>query len=247
MKMNNDLLLISGSDIPFVDAQVIIHQPTIKEISYIGEEALFSGCELLNFSKDILNNEDKINLENKSNFEVFMSIMNDKNSNLKQTRINVMQVLTLLFPEYKISIKDSCILLIKDGEPPHTINTINFEEFKDILVSIFCLKKAKAAQDYNPKGDKAREIAEKLQRGRQKAAAARGQSIDKVAIFSRYVSILAVGESKDMNSLLQYTVYQLFDEFERFNLKEDFDTYIQLKLAGAKDVEEVEHWMKEIH
>jgi hypothetical protein len=35
----------------------------------------------------------------------------------------------------------------------------------------------------------------------------------KVAILTRYVSILAVGEKKDMNSLLGYSVYQLFDEF----------------------------------
>ena len=245
--MLNDLLLISGNDIPFVDAQVTIHQPTIKEIAYIGEEAFFSGCELLNFSKDILNNEDKINLEDKSNFEVFMSVMKDKNSNLKKTRVNVMEVLTLMFPEYKIMMKDNCILLTKEGEPPHIISEANFETFKQILVEMFCLRKTKGAQDYNPKGDKAREIAEKLKRGRQKAAAARGQNIEKVAIFSRYISILAVGEQKDISSLLQYTVYQLFDEFERFNLKEDFDTYVQLKMAGAKDVEEVEHWMKEIH
>ena len=36
--MENDLLLLSGNDIPFYGAQVSIHQPTIKEIAYIGEE-----------------------------------------------------------------------------------------------------------------------------------------------------------------------------------------------------------------
>ena len=44
--MNNDLLLLSGNDIPFVGAQLTIHQPTIKEIAYIGEEA-FYGCNQL--------------------------------------------------------------------------------------------------------------------------------------------------------------------------------------------------------
>ena len=79
--MLNDLLLLSGNDIPFVAAQVNIHQPTIKEIAYIGEEAFFTGCQLLNFSKDILNEEDKSNLEQLSNFEVLMSIINDKMAN----------------------------------------------------------------------------------------------------------------------------------------------------------------------
>ena len=59
--MLNDLLLLSGNDIPFIEAQVNIHQPSIKEIAYIGEEAFFIGCNLLNFSKNILTEEDKIN------------------------------------------------------------------------------------------------------------------------------------------------------------------------------------------
>jgi hypothetical protein len=79
--MLGELLLLSGNDIPFQEAQVTIHQPTLKEIAYIGEEAFFIGCELLNFSKDILSDEDKTNLEDKTNFEVFMSIMRDKSSN----------------------------------------------------------------------------------------------------------------------------------------------------------------------
>lgn len=36
--MDNDLLLLSGNDIPFMEAQITIHQPTIKEIAYIGRK-----------------------------------------------------------------------------------------------------------------------------------------------------------------------------------------------------------------
>lgn len=39
--MLNNLLLLSGNDIPFVSAQIAIHQPTIKEIGYIGEQSFF--------------------------------------------------------------------------------------------------------------------------------------------------------------------------------------------------------------
>ena len=42
--MLNKLLLLSKSDIPFEQARLIIHQPTLKEISYIGESSFFSGC-----------------------------------------------------------------------------------------------------------------------------------------------------------------------------------------------------------
>jgi len=50
-----------------------------------------------------------------------------------------------------------------------------------------------------------------------------------------------------MNDLLRLTVYQLFDEFERFELKQSYDVYFEAKLAGAKDIDEVDNWMKEIH
>ena len=73
--------------------------------------------------------------------------------------------------------------------------------------------------DYNPSGNLARQIADKLRDRQAKLAAAKGNDNQKVAILSRYVSILAVGENKDMNLLLNYTIYQLFDEFKRFQMK----------------------------
>ena len=51
--MLNELLLLSGNDIPFSEAQVTIHQPTIKEIAYVGEDSFYTGCEFLRFSKTI--------------------------------------------------------------------------------------------------------------------------------------------------------------------------------------------------
>jgi hypothetical protein len=60
--LDNELIFLSGADIPFIAGTVTIHQPTIYEISMIGEETLFVGCELLKFSKDTLPDEDKIRL-----------------------------------------------------------------------------------------------------------------------------------------------------------------------------------------
>ena len=245
--MINDLLLLSGNDIPFAEARISIHQPTIKEIAYIGEEAFFIGCELLNFSKDLLNEKDKVHLENKSNFEIFMSIMRERNSPLITNKIDARMVLTLIFPEYQMKFNQNELLLIKDGEEPHSINEKNFEIFKKILVDMFCLNRNGGdGQSYNPGNKRAAEIAAKFARGRAKAAAAKGET-KKIAILSRYISILTVGEIKNMNSLMQYTVYQLFDEFNRYQMKVEYDLFIQAKLAGAKDVKEVDHWMKDIH
>ena len=96
------------------------------------------------------------------------------------------------------------------------------------------------SRDYNPSGEVAKRIAEKLKQRHQKLAELK-EGKQKIDILSRYVSILAVGEHKDMNSLLNLSVYQLFDEFERFKLKMSYDIYFQAKMAGAKDLKEVKN------
>ena len=62
----DNLILLSGNDIPFPECQTAVHQPTIREIAYIGEETFFTGCEILNFSKNLLAEEDKKDLEDKT-------------------------------------------------------------------------------------------------------------------------------------------------------------------------------------
>ena len=242
--MDNELLLLSGNDIPFIEAQVTIHQTTIKEIAYIGEEAFFTGCELINFSKNILPEQDKVNLEDKTNFDILIAILRERNAVMQRNRNCVEMVLALIFPWYTINITSDAIVLEKEEER-HLINNDNFETFKTIFNMMFSFSKDES-RDYNPSGEVAKRIAEKLKQRHQKLAELK-EGKKKIDILSRYVSILAVGEHKDMNSLLNLSVYQLFDEFERFKLKMSYDIYLQAKMAGAKDLKEVEDWMKDIH
>lgn len=245
--MLNDLLLLSGNDIPFEEARIIIHQPTIKEIAYIGEETFYTGCEFLKFSKDILEDQDKVNLEKYSDFEILMSIMKEKNVTIQKNKICMLMVLSLIFPDYIVTLTNDKISL-KKNEEEFFIDNNNFETFKKIVIEMFCLKgDGENTFDYNPQGEISKRIADKLKKRHQKLAEKSDNENKKVAILSKYVSILTVGQQKDMNSLLQYTIYQLFDEFKRFELKVNYDVYLQAKMAGAKDLKEVDDWMKDIH
>lgn len=242
--MVNDLMLFSGIDIPFPQAQIAIHQPTIKEISLIGEESFYSGCGALNFSKNSLSSEDRIALKDFTDFEILMSMINNRSFNTQQTRIDILMILTLLFPDYQIKISQQEISLIKEDES-HLINSGNFEEFKKILIAMFCLKGKGSETEYNPSGDKAREIIEKLNKRKQKIAEQNGDQ--KVSVLNRFASILAIGQKQDLNEILDYTVYQLFDQFDRFTLKEQFDIHLKAQLAGARDLGEIEDWKKDLH
>ena len=247
MAFKNNLLLLSGADIPFIDGTATIHQPTIYEISLIGEECLFTGCELLRFSKDILSNEDKTKLSHLTDFNILMSIMNDKSASMIYNISCARQVLDLIFPLYEVEItQDNIELRDRDTYALNgQINNVNFLAFKNILEQMFCLKKS-TAQEYNVQGELAQKIANKFKR-RQQQLAELSSSTNKIAIFSRYISILTVGEHKDINSFMKYTVYQLFDEFQRYELKVGYDVYFKARLAGAKDLKEPENWMKDIH
>lgn len=247
--MNNVLSLLSGIDIPFDEAHVTIHQPTLKEISYIGQDNFYIGCEYLTFSKEKIESQDKVGLDNIDDFDILMTVMKSNQIATQKGRTAMQLVLLLLFPSYKINFLPMSILLTKDQER-YLIDKSNFNSFKQIISEIFCLSDFRGdSKQYNPGGPQAKALVQKFKARQKKLAElkARGKKDQGISILSQYISILSVGLGKDMNSILQYTVYQLFDEFRRFKMKSDFDIYIKAKLAGAQDLEDVDNWMENIH
>ena len=98
------------------------------------------------------------------------------------------------------------------------------------------------SSELNTSGDMAKRIANKLKKRHQKLSETKETKSEgnKIDILGRYISILAVGLQKDINGLFNYTIYQLFDEFKRYELKMSNDIYIQASMAGAQDLKEVE-------
>lgn len=241
------LKLYSGNDIPFPEAKLAVHQPTIREIAWVGEKNFFIGCEFLNFSKDkFLDTKDKLNSMDKTNFDVFIAMAETDNPQMKKYKNCAKMVLSLLFPNCKVTFADQKIVL-KNKDEIHIIDNKNFEKFKFILSKIFCLKGEGNPESYNPQGDQAKRIAEQLKKGREKVAAQKGSSGKTTpSIFAKYISILSTGQNISVRELLNYTVFQLYDEFHRFNLKQNFDSYVQQALVGAKDLEKPEYWMEDI-
>ena len=93
------LAMICGTDIPVLDCQLVLHQPRLEEISYIGERDFFSGVQTLCLHKTMFI-EDKILLMTTTNFQIFMMIMSEKEA--KEKKEAVIQVLTLVLPDYSV-------------------------------------------------------------------------------------------------------------------------------------------------
>lgn len=244
----NKLLLMSNNSIPFAKARINIHNPSVGEISLIGETVFYSACQFLMFSKESLSEQDKNNLVNLSNFNILMSIVNQKQIN-NLNKVYLELLLALLFPGYRVMFTPKEILLINEEEQTdiHKIDDSNFEDFKSIVIQMFNLDNSIGGEKYNPAGKKAEQIAKKLTQRKKKLSARQQDPNAQIEILYKYISILTVGQQKDMNSLMRLTVYQITDEFQRFQRQYAFEKYIRAKLAGAEGMQEVQNWMDDTH
>ena len=218
----DELLLLSGNDIPFPEANLIIHQPRLKEIAYMTEQKFWMSSQLLAFDKEKdFNDKDRNDLSNWSNFNIIMSMIENKDLASKEAKKNLLSLLSLLFPLYDLAITDGAIVFQLKGDLVNSdeifiINSQNFDKFQQIIIKIFRLGNNKK-DDFNPRGELAKKIADKIRKGQQRRAQLAPEANKKISILSRYVSILAVGENKTINDLMEYTVYQLMDQLNVFS------------------------------
>lgn len=240
--MDNRLSLMAGTEIPVPDCKLILHQPTIAEISYIGEEDFFIGVQTLCLSKTMFIEDERV-LEEVNNFQIFMTVMNDKTTADKKAAVK--KVLSLVLPKYSVMLTPKTIL-VKDDTDSFMIDEDNFEALQEALKMIFCAKTGPMNQQaFNPANAKAKEIADKLMRGRQRVAAQKGEL--NASVFSQYLSILTIGLHIPITELLKTTMFQLYDLMERYTLYINWDIDIRSRLAGGKPENQPENWMKNIH
>ena len=241
--MDIRLALMCGSDIPVPECQLVVHQPKICEIALIGEQDFFIGAQTFCIDKTLFS-QDKSVLDNINNFQIFMTIMSETETADK--KFAVQQLCTLLFSEYKVSFTPRSMLLV-GGERVVTIDENNFEFLQQIVSSICCLKSGAHGQDIlNPQSSKAKEIADKIMRGRQRIAAEKGES--NASIFTQQLSILTVGlNSMSLEDLKNLTIFQIYDLMERYSLYLSWDMDAKTRLAGGKPDNQPDNWMKNIH
>ena len=243
--MDIKLSLMTGADIPIPECQMTLRQPTIKEIGMIGEKDFFMGAQCLCLNKTMyvnINNQQE--LDQISNFQIFIMIINDKN--MVDKKNSVKKVLNLIFPSYNFNFTPRSIL-VNSNEGNFIIDEGNFQQLQNVLSQVFCLG-ASGQEAFNPGSEKAREIADKLMRARQRVAAQQNQGSVGKSVFAQYLSILAVGiSSMSLLDLINLTQYQLYDLIERYMLYVNWDLDIKTRLAGGKPDSKPDNWMKELH
>ena len=234
-----DLALYTGVDIPIPECQIVIHQPSIKEISMIGEKVFMTGVQVLCVDKDQFK-EGKIDLSNTTNFQIFMTIMQEKEA--RENKEYALEALSLIVPNTKVTLTPRALLLNYNGANI-IIDEGNFDNFQEILRQVFCLKRKE--DDFNPANAQAAKIAEKIKKGRARVAHLKGDDVG--SVYARYISTLTVGLRISIDKLINCTIYQINDMLERFSLWTNWDLDIRSRLAGAKGDGKPEDWMRNIH
>lgn len=236
--------LMTGIDIPIPEIQMVMHQPTIKEISLIGEEGFFTGLQFLSIKASAWG-ELSEEIGQLSNFQLFIQLLFDQR--MAEKKEVVLEVLRLLFPKNNPQLTPGSILLNQEGTT-FIIDESNFQALQDMLDRVFSLEGTDKVS-YNPSNAKAAEIAKKLQRGREKVAAQKAkENGGSGSMLSQYLSVLTVGlGSMSLNDLMNLTLYQLQDLIKRYSLYLSWDIDLRARVFGGGSDSPVEDWMKSIH
>ena len=242
---------MTGVDIPIPELLLVLHQPSIAEISMIGEKEFFIALQFLCLHKNNYIKDERLAMQI-TNFDIFIEVLLDKNvyrelSDTIDLKSSIVSLLTLLFGEYQVLFTPQSLILNRNGAESIMIDRTNFDILQKKLREVFCLNTNILGEsgEFNPKGSKAKEIAEKLMRGRQRVAAQKGDNNE--SVFVRYISILAVGIPMPINVLCNCTVYQIYDLIERYGLLLDWDIDMKVRLAGGTPNSQAESFMKNIH
>ena len=229
-------LYLSGQDVPVFECNIAIHQPTIKQIVAFKETSFISAIQLFGKADENIIRIRELNplTEQFTDFQLLMAIIN-QDDNIKK---NINNFFELIFPSYSIEIHDEDIYFYRDKQRVGMINLYNYKIFCETIDNLFGLPTDK--KKYNPVNKKAEEIANKFKKRAEKLAKQKGKQDDSPSLFGSYVSILSVGMNIDINILLNYTPFQLYDTFNRYWKKVNSDFYQRVSTMPMMDVSKME-------
>lgn len=237
---------MTGIDIPIPEMSLIIHQPNINDIAFMGEKEFFTAMQYLCVDKESLIQDESL-LGTLTNFQVIMKVLNQTKD---KSKVNLIRTfLLILFPKCQSVILPSSIILSEKDKDPITIDDNNFDIFQDYMKKILCVNSIFQGDNiiYNPANEAAKKIADKFYQARRKVAELKNKKHQDSSVLTRYVSILIVARILNIDNCKNLTLFQLFDLMERFTAFTEWDADLRVRLAGGKPDKTVESWMRDLY
>lgn len=253
MASSIDGRLIAGLPVKVEKANIAISQPKVIDVCAFGEQDFLTDVNIFTRA-DIFADKIKVGdsrLQSLSDFHVLMYAI-EQDSTMRDDVI--MPFFDLILPDYDKRIESGCIQFMRKGDGSRRVigqlNPVNLCDFSEILGTMFLPYEDSGEEKFNPINDKAQEIAEKLNKARQRRNELKHK--DKktgavaTSVFSNYISVLSVGVGIDANILLRYTPFQLYDSYKRFVAKvayENWERMVTIPFADSSSIEQPQNWM----
>lgn len=244
---NHNLQLILGLDIFVPELELFVHQPTLTELgmTMMSTREINQIVGILTIDGENLDEGVKI-----SNFEAFMLVYDSLKGALKN---NLFLILDLLFPNCVFSFvpKRTIYISVPIGETKKTVmvEENNFNYLQESIKEIFCIDMNKSEEpEYNTKSKRAEELKRKILEGRKELAKRKAKQMDNNDdTLVKYISVVSVSTGISFNEIKNFTMYQLYDILNRYNLWFAYDLDLKIRLAGGEIKQEAEQWTKNIH
>lgn len=245
IERNEIALYLSGQPVLVKECSLLLTQPTIKQIVLFGEDEFLQGVQIIAnykaYAKMVRNAQDEsVDLSSYSDFQIFMIILHQEAAIQKSVKI----FFQLVCPDYDVTFSEYMIgFSVKDDESHATIAAINpftFDRFAEVVKNLYSMKNEKEIE-YNPGNDKAKAIRDRIIEGRRRVAAQKQLTDGKnTSLYGSYASILSIGLSIDINTIYNYTPFQLYDSVLRYYAKMSWDFYQRVSTMPLMDTSKME-------
>lgn len=236
---------MSGAPVPIRQCGMYVTPPTIYQIEQFGEDDFLTGVKIMTASREFTESVRKSNdgFDDAPDLVVVLAVVNADGT----VRQKMLDFMSFIFPDYEVRFSKGSVDFLQgdDGSVKGQINPYNFEYFSYTVKELFWPPEKKEAE-FNPANKKAEEIARKLEAARKRNAQQQGTAGGGDSLFGMYASVLSIGLGVSLRQLYEYTPFQLFDSFNRYVLKIQYDLYMKIKttpMMSTGDGEEPEQWM----
>lgn len=237
----DELQLLTGIDISMPLLGVTIHQPKIKEISFLQEKNYFLALKIfLTRPSDY-----KILDSEVTSWMLVKKFLSQDIPGVPSTYNLINNFLKLFIPQSNIGV--SAVEIQGENGELIELESEQFELLQKVVGEVggkFLIESAtKDGEDeFKPANSRAAEIAEKIKRGKKKLAEQQG-SQGNISLIYNYVKGIAISTANSLEEVLNMTLYQLYTLMTAALDKEQYEQEISARLAGASSDSKLVHWL----
>lgn len=254
------LKILQGEPVDF--GPLKIYQPKLKEINEIGYLEYARITNLLTISEsELLLFYHKEKIENGETNPFLYLFVQSLKSPIFFLELR-MGFFTYLKEEVFLDVKNKGFKFLVETEKTlpsgkiikakefYYLNQNNFPDFQNIIRIINMSEEEEEDEiitDNLEMKKKFEEARKKLKLAKAKAKAEKGNQKNGISLSEVVSSLCAYGIGYTLFNVWELTIYQLYDQFKRCQMKEEYETGTQMLLAGVDSKKvDLQYWMKKI-